>query len=467
METRQLELTSRQLEAWRILHDTETIELLYGGAAGGGKSRLLCAWLIEQCGRYPGTRWLLGRSELKALKRTTLVTFFEVCRSLGLKANKDYIYNDNTGTITWVQGGSEILLYDLGWLPSDPNYDRLGSLELTGGAVDEVGQITFRCWETVRSRIRFRLNEYNLTPKLFGSCNPVKAWPYSEFYRPWRDDKLLPHRKFVRALPTDNHFLPPSYIESLKSMKDKAQKERLLFGNWEYDDDPSALFSIDVIADMFTNPVEADSDDRYIIGDVSRQGRDRMVLGYWEGMVCKRVIEIPFEIRKDTTKSGDFILNLATEHNVRKNRILLDEDGVGGGVVDYCGCKGFVNNSSAIFTKDQKEQAERTGRLINYANLKTQCWYLLAEKAAQAGLRIDCDPGTQELITEELEQIKRRDADKDGKVAVVGKDHIKEAIGRSPDFADMVMMRMRFELPFITEETKSQVMPFLFGTVAR
>ena len=35
--------------------------------------------------------------------------------------------------------------------------------------------------------------------------------------------------------------------------------------------------------------------------------------------------------------------------------------------------------------------------------------------------------------------------DKDGKKAVVPKDLVKAAIGRSPDFSDALMMRMFFE----------------------
>ena len=38
------------------------------------------------------------------------------------------------------------------------------------------------------------------------------------------------------------------------------------------------------------------------------------------------------------------------------------------------------------------------------------------------------------------------DADKDGKLAVMPKDKVKDKLGRSPDISDMLMMRMHFEL---------------------
>ena len=41
----------------------------------------------------------------------------------------------------------------------------------------------------------------------------------------------------------------------------------------------------------------------------------------------------------------------------------------------------------------------------------------------------------------------RRDAiDKDTKLSIISKDKIKQAIGRSPDYADAIMMRMYYEI---------------------
>ena len=126
----------------------------------------------------------MGRSKLKALKETTLNTFFQISSDLGLK--DQYNYNAQSGIIYW-KNGSEIILKDLFLYPSDPNFDGLGSLEITGGFIDECNQITKKAWQVVKSRMRYKLNEYNLTPKLFGSCNPSKNWVYSDFYKPYVD----------------------------------------------------------------------------------------------------------------------------------------------------------------------------------------------------------------------------------------------------------------------------------------
>jgi hypothetical protein len=56
------------------------------------------------------------------------------------------------------------------------------------------------------------------------------------------------------------------------------------------------------------------------------------------------------------------------------------------------------------------------------------------------------DESIKENIRQDLSWIKRKDPDRDGKLYVISKDEIREAIGRSPDIGDTLMMRMFFEL---------------------
>lgn len=440
--------TQKQREAWNLLQDDKTTEVIFGGGAGGAKSFLGCGWLVYMASKYPGTRWLMGRKKLKRLKETTLKTFFEVCAKWGIKSGRDFIYYADSHIK--FKNGSEIVLKDLAHQPSDPNYDDLGSLELTGAFIDEVNQITFKCWQVVQSRIRFKLDENGLTPKCLGTCNPSKGWVYTYFYKPFKDGIIELDKAFVRALAKDNPFISKHYIKQLEAIKDKATRERLLNGNWEYDDDPACLFSIDVIQDLFTNKAPQ-SKEKFLTGDVSRKGRDKMPLGYWEGLQLKEIIIIPDEIRRDTTKSSQFIKNLLDRKGIRRSNVVLDEDGVGGGVVDQVpGCVGFVNGSAPVLSFQEKRQKAKGEYFVNYGNLKTQCYFKLAEKAEAGEIGISPeafrDSKDKDDFIEELGQIKQRDTDKDGRVFLVGKDVIKENIGRSPDFADMFMMRMYFEV---------------------
>ncbi len=71
----------------------------------------------------------MGRAVLKALKESTLLTFFEICRNWGLIKDVDFKYNQIDGHITFLATGSMIYLKDLFQNPSDPEFDDLGSRE--------------------------------------------------------------------------------------------------------------------------------------------------------------------------------------------------------------------------------------------------------------------------------------------------------------------------------------------------
>lgn len=419
-------LLPKQNNAVYYLKDGVTQELLYGGAAGGGKSALGCLWLIESCQKYPGSRWLMGRSKLKTLKETTLATFFELVSKLGVF--DQFHYNDNKGLITHING-SEILLKDLYLYPSDPNFDSLGSLEITGAFIDECNQIVFKAWQIVKSRIRYKLAEFDLEPTILGTCNPAKNWVYNTFYKPAKDKSLPEYRQFIQALPKDNPHLHPSYLQSLLRL-DKNSKERLYYGNWEYDDDPAALISFEKIGNIFSNTF-APQGERYISADIARYGSDTTTIIVWNGLRAEKIVQL---IKKPTTWVTRTISDLRDEYKVPLNQIIVDEDGVGGGVVDQLLCKGFVNNSSPINGE-------------NFNHLKSQCYFKLAEIINSDKLYVNCvDADIRSCIMEELEQVKQHNMDKDAKKQVLPKDKVKELIGRSPDISDALMMRMFYEV---------------------
>lgn len=434
--------TKKQHEAYQALDFMDWIRVVFfGGGAGGGKSWTGCEWETKQCLLYPESKWFVGRETLTDLMSSTFITFNKVWRHHQIPQGY-YKFNGKYNFIEFYNG-SRIDFLDLRFLPSDPLYERYGSLEYTGGWIEEAGQIHFGAFDTLNTRIGRHLNDkYGLVPKMFISANPKKNWLYPMFYKPWKEGRLPKDLAFIQSLVGDNPYNEKQYIENLKKITNKALRERLLYGNWEYDDDPSALFTYEVIQDLFTT--KASGEGKYLIGDVARKGSDRMVIGYWEGLQLKHIYIFPYEIKKDTTKSSSKIKEIAEQKGVRVSNILLDEDGVGGGCVDILHCKGFINNSSQI----EPEQAKYdTSKKLNYLNLKSQCYFMLADKAEKGEIGINCDdPATKDLIVQELEQIKEKDMDKDNKKAVIGKEEIKEAIGRSPDFADMLMMRMYFEL---------------------
>jgi hypothetical protein len=289
----------------------------------------------------------------------------------------------------------------------------------------------------LRSRLRYKITENGLIPKQLLTCNPSKNYLYSEFYLPWKRGTLPYDKAFLQSLATDNPFIDKTYVDNLRRQP-KEIRERLLFGNWEYDDDPTKLIDFEAIQDLWSNIVPA-SNDKYITADIARKGKDNTVIGYWEGFTCKRIAmfsklpTVPDIHDPSKPSTAGIITQWREKYGVPTSRIIVDEDGVGGGVQDHLGCKGFINNKTAM-------------RGENFVNLKSQCYFKLADKINKREVRIDTtNQKIREMISEELEQVKQHNMDKDGKLAVMPKDRVKDHLGRSPDFSDTLMMRCYFE----------------------
>ena len=419
----ELILTNKQNEAAYYLKDNTTTEILYGGGAGGGKSALGVLWLMDMCTNYPDTRWLMGRAKLKSLKETTLNTFFELSTKLGL--SKLWEYKAQSGVILW-HNGSEILLKDLFYYPSDPNFDDLGSLEISGAFIDEVNQINIKARNIVKSRIRYRLDEYGLMPKMLMTCNPSKNWVYKDYYKPYKDKQLPKHRMFIPSLLEDNPHISKHYKDNLENI-DEVSKQRLLYGNWEYDDNPAKMINYENILALWSN--QAERGQKYITCDVARMGNDKSVIMLWDGLVVEEVKIID---KSDLQFLGNAIKEIKHRWSVANSNIIVDEDGVGGGIVDFLHVKGFVNNKAAL----NKE---------NYQNLKTQCYCVLAKMINQKEIQVK-PTIIQETLIAELEQVQTYKMDTDGKLMIMPKDKVKESLGRSPDMSDAMMMRMYYEI---------------------
>lgn len=432
------EFHAKQKEALRALmrYDIQTSEVLYGGAAGGGKSWVGCAWVLLMCLSFPEVRYLIGRAKLLALKQTTLKTFWQVCKAYGLKEGRDYKYNGQINEIRFYNG-SEIILKDLFQYPSDPDFDSLGSLEITGAFIDEVNQVTEKAKNVVMSRIRFNLDVYGISPKIFMSCNPAKNWVYNTFYKPFIDGKLLNYRLFIQALSNDNSFISKHYLNNLDRL-DKVSRNRLKLGLWEYSDELS-MFDFAMIQETINRKRKYKRGGRcFIAADIARLGKDKTVI-----IVATNTLEVIkiIEIEKQKTHFvAKAIKKLADFYGVDEYDIAIDADGIGGGVVDQLETIGIenavsiVNNSRALHGQ-------------NFENLKTQLYYKLAEVVNGERLAVNEITDDQaEKLSQELQILRREKVEKDGRVCMTTKAEVKKLIGRSPDYSDALAYLMFFFL---------------------
>lgn len=440
-----LKPTLKQHLTYEALKDDTSKFIIFGGGAGGGKTWLICEWLMTMCIAYPKTRWFVARNELTRLMQSTYVTFTKVTSHHNFKGWKlngkyNYIEFDN---------GSRIDLLDVKKNPSDPLYERFGSTEYTSGALEEAGEIDFGAFDVLKTRVGRHMNkEYNIKPKLLITCNPKKNWLYQTVYKPSVEGTLHPDFKFIQSLYSDNPYTAETYKEQLSSITDKTMKERLMFGNWEYENDPRALMKYDNIVDLFTNTIQPTKGEKYLTADIARYGNDSTVISLWNDFECYKIIKYS-KTGLDTIAQE--IKSIMASEYIPYSHAIIDEDGVGGGVLDHIrGAKGFVANRVPFLNRF-------TGKPDNFNNLKSQCSFVLADfvNNHKLAIKID-DTDIKQNLIEELEAIKAKDEIIEGKLSIESKDKVKEMIGRSPDIGDAIMMRMYFELEQPTKEVMAQ-----------
>lgn len=446
-----INLLPKQSLAWEAWESEEITELGYGGAAGGGKSRLGCYLAITTAEMYPGSRGAIGRKELKTLRLTTLSTLFEVFAELGYKEGA-FKYDAQQGVITF-PNKSQIYLLDTAYSPQDPEYTRFGSLELTWAWIDESNETPEKAKSILKTRVGRKNNFNGKEIKTFWleTFNPNKGHVYRDYYQPWKEGTLPSYRAFIRALPGDNPHLPPAYITNLER-SDKVTRERLLKGNFEFDDNPQKIMFYEAITDLTKNTLIDNTAHKIIVADIARFGGDKIVISTWKGLELYSLGVYTYQGIDETIKK---IKEEAQTEAVGWQNIIVDEGGVGGGVVDGMrGIKGFNGASSPLNVWDYIRGALRPA---NYQNFRCQCYFKLSEMVNDRKIKVGITKFKTNIegytvekcisdIIEELDIIQKTDNSIDSKLAIIPKSEIKEILGRSPDFADIFMMRMFFEL---------------------
>ncbi len=439
---------NKQLQAVEHWIDDTTEEILYGGAKGGGKSFLGASLIFGDALIYPNTHYFIARQELNDLVKFTIPTIYEVFAKWGLKF-EDYGNYNGQDKAFYLKNGSKVFLIACKEIPSDPLYERFGSMQMTRGWIEEAGEIA----ENAKSNLwlsigRWQNDEYNLKKKLLITANPKKGWMKRDFVEPFRQGILPKTRAYIQAFATDNSYLPKDYIESLKNEKDTVRRQRLWEGSWDYDEDQDSLISFDALTDTFSNTIVKDG-QRYLIADIARLGQDSTVFSYWEGLECFKIEKYQ---KQDTEKTKQIIKDKASIYKIPYSNILIDEDGIGGAVVDgLFGVKGFVANSSPLPTGSEirQKQSKIDSFLIpkrNFKNLKSQCGWKLAELINEHKISLQVQEYRDEIIEDLTAILKQKDIDSEGKLQLISKDKVKEIIGHSPDVGDTLLMRAFFEL---------------------
>ena len=437
----------KQLLAVEKWIDNITEQILYGGAKYGGKTYLGCSLIFGDALIYPETQYFIARQTLSDLRKFTIPSIHERFQHWKIEIEKYAKFNGQDNVFN-CYNDSKVFLIECRETPGDPLYERFGSMQMTRGWIEEGGEVAEKAKANLFLSVgRWKNDKYGLKKKLLITANPKKGWMKREFVEPFKKGQLPASKEYIQSLPSDNTHGSPDYIESLKNEKDKVRRQRFWEGSWDYDEDKNLLVKEDALSDSFSNTIIKDG-ERYLVVDVARQGRDKTVLSFWDGLELTRIEQYE---KQGTDKTEQQIKDFAASNRIPYSHILIDEDGIGGGVVDHLtGVKGFTANSAPFQTRAQilEKHKKIDSFLIPkpiYANLKAQCGWKLAELINEHKIKLL--PDYRDIITEELITLLRdKSIDSDGKKQLRPKEEVKEELQRSPDIGDTLIMRMWFEL---------------------
>lgn len=308
--------------------------------------------------------------------------------------------------------------------------DNLYGEDVYAAVFDEAPRAREDAWFALRST----LTATNAPCKLIGNFGGSANWMHQLKVKSSNDENYE-YFKITCYDAVDEGILSKDEIEQAqKDLPVKIFKELYLA---EPSEDEGRLIKNEAIKDLWTNDFVKGDNKKYISCDVARFGNDKAVIIVWNGLIIEQILSFD---NSSITELAAIVKNTARTNKVPNSRIVIDDDGVGGGLTDIIGGVGFVNNSAPIKNDTIKE---------NFNNLKSQCYFKLADKINNGEVFISVDNNKYEII-EELQTVIVKGLDRDNKLSVLSKDDVKKIIGRSPDFSDAIMMRMYFELSSFT-----------------
>ena len=220
-----LKITKKQ----KLFIDATESEVLFGGAAGGGKSygQMVDALLFAL--RYPGSKQLVLRRTFAELDKSIIRT------SLALFPNSIYSFNSSSHTGKFKNGSC----IDFGYCANENDVYQYQSAEYDCIRFDELTHFTEAQYVYLISRVRGA----NSFPKqIKSSTNPGGVghmWVKGRFVDPSPDRRAFlgddgMRRIFIPSLLDDNAFLTrsdPDYKKRLLALPERERKA-LLYGDW-------------------------------------------------------------------------------------------------------------------------------------------------------------------------------------------------------------------------------------------
>jgi len=231
----------KQAEFIRAVFSNKHRALMYGGAAGGGKTFVSMAILIVLAKLFPGSRWHVVRESLPTLKRTSIPSFHKLCPKHFIKS-----YNQTDQIVTFTNG-SQLIFFPENY-HQDKNLTRFDGLETNGFLIEEGQEIQEKTFNKCQLRAGRNIIpglEEQPKPIILITCNPSNNWTKKKFHEAAKDGVLSPDYFYLRATMADNPSLPEDYLEGLENL-DEITRAVFVEGDWDVVDvDRPFLYAFD------------------------------------------------------------------------------------------------------------------------------------------------------------------------------------------------------------------------------
>lgn len=221
----------------RMFHETKADEVLFGGAAGGGKSKAIVMDALFRCLSFAGTHAFIFRRTYSELE-DTIIKEAKDSYPAGL-----YKYNGARHEMAF-PNGSMIHFRHCAFVADMYNYK---GAEIQWLYFDELTSFEFEIYDFLKTRLRAR-KSLGVVPCVRSSSNPgdighgwvkkmfVDAAPYMTLFEREVVSRASGKKKtykmqYIPSLVTENPYISDDYIFQLES-KPEALRNALLYGDW-------------------------------------------------------------------------------------------------------------------------------------------------------------------------------------------------------------------------------------------
>ena len=412
-------LTPRQDAAYSLLTNDKDCSVLYGGAKGGGKSYLLCLWVLVFC------RWLIDYFGIKERQKNPLPVGF-----IGRKRGVDF---SKTTLETWkaiipstsymIREQDKEIIIDgkvkvfFGGLDDENVINKFNSAEFVFFAIDQAEETDRGDLSVLGASLRRTYLGKQPPYKKLYTANPAECWLKEDFITNPKEGYY-----YIPALPTDNPYLPDNYLKTLDEFFGydpvmlKAYKE----GNWDLLQKRSSLITqpaLDSLKGVYHNYPFT----KKIVANDPAIGGDECVFYFMENYEIKDTLILHIN---DTQKIGAEAIAFMARHEC--DNYIGDGIGVGKGVVDYISACG--KNVIEFISSERADDEE------HFANRRAEIHYYTATKILRREIPYpDC-----EKLRRQLCAIEHKIGTK--KFELTPKKETKVKLGESPDRHDTFTM---------------------------